>query len=83
MATISRDNAGYQLHHCAPVDKETQETVIYAMGCYGFLVNHNEQIAVRTWIARIKANYAHSARMLSVCACLLAIDKGMSDEQTI
>lgn len=75
MATISRDYVGYQLHNCVLVDKETQETVIYAMGCYGFLVNHNEQIAVRTWIARIKAHHAHSARVLSICACLLAIDK--------
>jgi len=73
MATISRDYSGYHLENCKPVDKETQEIVIHALGSYGFLVRHNERITVRTWIARIKSNYAHSARLLSICACLLAI----------
>ena len=73
MATISRDYSGYHLENCKPVDSDTQQTVIYALGSYGFLVHHNEQITIRTWVARIKANYAHSARVLSICACLLAV----------
>lgn len=75
MATVTRDSCGIHLDNSALVDKETQFAAIYAIGRYGFLLAQGETISVRTWIARIKAHHAHSAELLSMCACLLEVDK--------